>query len=140
MRGACPPAPLVRLVSPGVFVQQATDIGDLARMARATGPAVAALVPEGAACFVHDPDGGPHVWQRVTVTARPKGGPRVVLGGRSAFQQNEELLQLEALAEAPPAAAPSADAAPSAPAYAPADPVDKLAAWLLAHADLGEEA
>ena len=142
VRGACAPAPLVRLVSPGVFVMQTTQLEDLVRMTRATGPAVAALVPEGAACFVHDPDGGKHGWERVTVSALPKASPRVALGGRSTFQQNEELLQLEALADRPAAgaaAAAPAGAPGAAPVFAPADPVDKLAAWLLAQADLGEE-
>jgi len=139
VRGACAPAPLVRLVSPGVFVQQTTEVEDLARLARVSGPAVAALVPDGCARFVHDPEAGAHVWERVAITARPGTAPRGALGGRSAFQQNEELRQLEALAERPAAGGPGAPEAAGAGAPAPTDPIDKLAAWLLAQADAGGE-
>jgi hypothetical protein len=141
VRGPAPPAPLVRLVTPGVFVLQCSDPSDLARLAVVDGPAIAALLPETAARFVHDPASGATVAQRLRVSWLPAEEPRAPLGSYSAAQQAEELRQLVDLAAAgragapatPGAAPPAADAAAGLP---PADPADRLAAWLIARADL----
>ncbi|MBI4539946.1 MAG: hypothetical protein HY704_10615 [Gemmatimonadetes bacterium] len=143
--GESPPAPLVRLITPAVFVLQSGDASGLERLAAWDGPGVAALVPEGAARFVHDPSAGSEPWQRLRVEYAPETAPSRALGGQSAFQQREELRQLVALVTpAAASAAVVAAAAPAAPAGSPAgeaaatDPVGKLAAWLLSQADLAD--
>jgi len=137
VRGAAPAAPLVRLVSPNTFVMQTTDVEELARFAAWDGTGVAALMPEGAARFVHDPSGGPHLWQRLTVAQAP-AAPRAAVGGHSVAQQADALAQLEMLAARPPEPeAPPVPAGGSTAAPVAADgPADKLAAWLLDQADL----
>jgi hypothetical protein len=138
VRGDMPPAPLVHHITPGTFVLQTADEASLAPFAAWDGPGVAAIVPESAARFAHDPGGGPELSRRISVAYMPQDNPSEPLGGLSAGQQMESLRQLAALAAQPAASAPSGDgqaAAPAAPA-APADPVDKLAAWLLSQADL----
>ena len=136
VRGAAPSAPLVRLVSPNTFVMQTTDVEELACFAAWDGTGVAALMPEGAARFVHDPSGGPHLWQRLTVAHVP-AAPRAAVGGHSVTQQADALAQLETLAARPPEpeAAP-VPAGGSAADPAAGSPADKLAAWLLDQADL----
>lgn len=134
--GAAPPAPLVRLISPNTFVMQTTDIAELARLAAWDGTGVAALMPEGAARFTHDPGGGPDLWNRLTVAHLP-AAPRVAVGGHSAAQQADALAQLKALATRPPAPEAPPGPAGGSPAAAEAgSPADKLAAWLLDQADL----
>lgn len=135
VRGAAPPAPLVRLVTPGVFVMQTPDPADLGRLAAFEGPAVAALLPEGAAEFVHDPAGGPTIAERLRVTSLPDAEPRAPLGRISAAQQTEELRQLAALTTVP-VAGPAGVLLDPAAGLPPADPADRLAAWLLSRADL----
>lgn len=131
--GAVPPAPLVRLLTPGLFVAQSHDGGELERFAAWKGPGIFAWMPAAAAAFVHDPAGGPWLANRLQVTTEP-AMPRRGLGGWSAAQLGEELRQLKALAAAP-APAQAGFAAPGG-----ADPVDRLAAWLLSRADLTEVA
>jgi hypothetical protein len=138
VRGPCAPAALVRLVTPGTFVLQSADGTGLDRFAEWGGPGIAALVPDTAARFAHDPAGGAAAWQRLSVAHLPEGDPRISVGGASGAQQAEELRQLRMLAarpEAPPGAVavPVAGAAPQA-----ADPADKLAAWLLSQVDLSD--
>ena len=133
VRGEAPLAPLVRLVTPGVFVLQTADATDLDRFAAHAGPAVAAIVPETCALFVHDPARGDQPSERMEVRGVPEAAPPPMMGGRSAAQQREELRLLESYrAPRAPAAAPVG----AAQAGAPAEPVDRLAAWLLAHAEL----
>jgi len=130
IRGESPLAPLARLVTPRTFVLQTHDGTGLDRFLAWEGPGIAALVPESAARFVHDPAGGPAPWDRLTIGFLPEAR---AAAGRSAAQQAEERSQLEALASRPPApAAPP----PMEAAAVPADPVDRLAAWLLSQADL----
>jgi hypothetical protein len=141
VRGEAPPAPLVRLITPGVFVVQSHDANGLDRFAAWDGPGVAALMPEKAARFVHDPAAGTAPRERLTIGSVPSDDPTRPVGGFSVRQQLEELRQLTALAAGPaPVAAGRAESAAGAPAGAaadaPADPVDKLAAWLLNQADL----
>lgn len=134
VNGDAPPAPLVRLITPRTFVLQATEAKDLERVAAAEPPAIAALLPDGAASFVHDPARGEGLRDRLTIRRLPEAPPRKKLGGASARQQQEELEQLRALASfsearaAPEAAASTSDAQMTS--------VDKLAAWLLAQTDL----
>jgi hypothetical protein len=129
-RGAAPPAPLVRLITPGVFVLQTTEEAELERLSAVEGPAIAALLPRGAARFVHDPVRGGTLGERLELR---DAAPEVVLeplGALSVFQQREELAQLAALVERPAAAAQAG--------AGQADPVDKLAAWLLRQADFSD--
>jgi hypothetical protein len=141
--GPCAPAPLVRLITPGTFVLQIAAVDchpersegsalfDL--FSKFDGPAVMAMMPSSAACFLHDPTGGRSVWQRLRVWNRPARFPRRALGGASGRQQAEELLQLDALSERP--SLESAPVASLVPAGA-GDPTDRLATWLLDAAGL----
>jgi hypothetical protein len=148
VHGDAPPAALVRLVTPGVLVLQTADPADLERVARFDGPAVAALVPDSAAHFRHDPAAGSTLAERLVVDRMPESAPRR-LGVSSGFQQREDLAQLEALAALAPAPQPPVvSTAPPAPGPQPSptgtpspaspadDDVEKLSAWLLRQADL----
>jgi hypothetical protein len=101
--------------------------------------------------FVHDPEAGDTPWSRIAVQRMP--GDADVGRGRRPPAWLEELMHLKALAEVPalpggagaaPAAAGSTPAIGSAaePAEAggmpesPAEPADRLAAWLLARTDV----
>lgn len=137
VRPPCAPAPLVRLITPGALVVQTADETDLERVADAAGPAVAALVPEDAARFIHDPAAGPEPWSRLTLRHLPERSAKRPVGAASVRQQTDELEQLRALAARP-------DAAPAAPRDGAAtppersDPADRLAAWLLSQAELSD--
>jgi len=157
VEGESPPAPLVRLITPKVLVMQTVDPLDLELIARYDGAGVVALIPDTAAQFRHDPTAGPGLADRMVVTQLPDKKPRS-LGVSSAFQQRQELAQLEALTAAPGVSTRSATPTPSveareiaSPRVAPdteapiveasspassSDAVDKLSAWLLEHADL----
>lgn len=153
VHGESPPAPLVRLVSPRVLVLQTEDPEQLHRLSGVEGPAVGAVVSEGAALFVYEP-GASEEPGRLEVVKLPEEEPRRRLGSLSAFQQAEELRQLVAMASAagrPPGApgqaavaeqgsggTPSAVAGETQAAAASSgdDRVDRLAAWLLTQADL----
>ena len=148
VRGACAPAPLVRLVTPGMLVVQASDVAELRLVANHGGPAIAALVPSDAARFVHDPCAGQTLQTRLRVAAIPSEPPRHPLGGRSVWQQREELAQLRSLAElreiqpATVTTSPAAAVVPttaSDPRLVPANDgdVDRLTSWLLTEAGLG---
>lgn len=97
--GPASPAPLVRLIAPSVLVLQTSDVMALDTLNRATGPAVAALLPEGCAELLHDPQAGPRLDERLTITRAPAVTRTKSLGWRSARQAKDELAQLEALAE-----------------------------------------
>lgn len=127
VRGPCSPAPLARLITPGVLVIQSTDGAPLARLASSPFPSIAALVPDTAARFTHDPAHGKGAWQRLSVPYRPQS-PRRTIGLWSVAQQREELLQLDVLST-PPALGDA-----SIESLAPGldgDAVDRLASWLL---------
>lgn len=134
VKGQAPPAPLVRLITPSTFVLQTSDEKGLDRFAATDAPAIAAVMPESAAQFVHDPAGGALLNERLEVWHLPDKPPRRKLGGASAWQQNEELEQLRTLAAS--RAAPTVEGA--AVSVAEATSVDKLAAWLLAQTDLSQ--
>jgi hypothetical protein len=136
--GESPPAPLVKLITPRVLVEQSTDPQELDWIARYNGPGVVALMPDEAAHFRHDPAGGPTLADRIVITQLPPRNPRR-LRHSSAFQQKQDLAQLEALAATPAAVVVDRDAADSgktaeqgqtgdAPAPATADPVVDQAA------------
>jgi len=135
IRGACAPAPLARLITPHLFVMQCESPTELARLAAADGPGIAALVPPTAARFVHDP-----VTSRLEVTQLRAEPPRSSMGGWSAWQQGEELALLRALAAAETLAARAraqagdGDAAPRALGGEVPVGVDELSAWMLAQA------
>lgn len=132
--GPATPAPLARLIGPSVFVQQAIEPNDLEDMGRFTGPAIAAVMPEGSAVFTYDPVRGATGEPALSLSIVPDTAPRKTVGGLSSAQQNDEIVQLESLA-ATTSAVQFADAA--VPAVAD-DPADKLAAWLLNRVDLDE--
>ena len=132
VRGDAPPAPLARLVTPGVFVQQARSESELDKFGAWQGCGVAAVLEHGdVATFLHDPDAGATPAECLTIDALPKERPTRALGGWSAWQLEEGLKHLESLSSAAgiPLVGGDADEVPS-------DPVDKLAAWLLTQADL----
>ena len=139
VRGESAPAPLVRLVSPSVFVVQTTDETGLDRFASYQGPAIAALVPESAARFIHDPSAGEGPGQRLEVLYLPEAAPKKAVGGISVRQQVDELEQLKALAGCVGGAVgPAEREEPVAEQIVSDHPVDKLAAWLLSQADLSD--
>lgn len=143
-----PPAALVRLVTPAVSVLQTDALeGDsgLASFLELPAPAVAAYVPEGAATFRHR--GGDAECAPLEV-GTPPPEPIGPIGGRSAAQLRDDHALFLARAARPetPSAAPlltaTAAPAPAAPATGEAAPgtndVDRLAAWLIAQADLSD--
>jgi hypothetical protein len=129
--GPAAPAPLARLIAPRTFVMQTQDAAAIARMAQYDGPGIAAVMPDGAVPFVHDPLRGDSIAQRLEVQgALPQPTLRGAAGG-SVRQQAEEialLAELVRLASLAPAAEASVE-----PAVTPAD---QLAAWLLRQTDL----
>lgn len=127
----CAPAPLARLVSPGVFVAQAGDMSVLERLTDLDGPAVIAIMNGTEARFVHHPRAGSAMWQRIEVTHMPDTQPRKSLGARSAWQQRDDLAHLKALVEQPVLPANSTDALMAAIGGGNADPAERLTAWLL---------
>lgn len=129
--GPCPPAALVRLITPGVLVMQAHEPQALDLLGDWPGAAIGALVPPASARFVHDPAAGRESWQRLTVQMDPSA-QIARIGGLTAAQQKEELHQLHTLAARP--AQEPAVAVAAAPPEAMANPADRLAAWLLQQA------
>jgi hypothetical protein len=131
--GPMSPAPLARVITPGLFVAQSDDEAVLGELASFAGAGTIALGGEGAARFTHDP------------RRRAAGGPALHVafmpaaestrtGGRSGNQQSEEVAHLQALASAAPATFEGA------PVPAEPSPVDTLASWLLQQAAVGERA
>ncbi len=137
VRGPAPPAALVRLITPSVFVMQTADQTGLARFAAWKGPGVAALVPEGAALFVHDPTGGADLRARLSVTHIPDRAPAKALGALSVAQQAAELEQLRALAATIAETSPPPAGADAAMPAVSDQMIEKLASWLIRQADLG---
>jgi hypothetical protein len=131
VRPPAPPAALVRLITPGTLVLQSCSVAGLEPLIAAEGPAVAALMPNGSAEFIHRPGGSP-AHERITISTKP---PVVRKGveGWTTWQQQQELDQLYALAAAPVIAHEKQPQPAS-------DPADRLASWLLSHVDLGAAA
>lgn len=134
VRGASPPAPLARCITPGTFVVQTIDGSGLDRVAAFNGPVIAAVVPDGAAVFMHDPAAGKEPWQRMTVKHIPVP-PKKAVGGQSAWQMAEDLRIVTDLATTP-FSVPSAAGSSATPAVGAADATDKIAAWLLGQAGM----
>jgi hypothetical protein len=133
VNGPAAPAPLVRLITPGVTVIQTDDPGELAVLGAIPGPGIAALMPEGAAKFMHIPGAGKVLDERLTVGHLPEKEPQRALGSISAFQQVEELRQLASLtASAETAPTDSAEAGSEEPVM---DDAGQLASWLIHQAN-----
>ncbi|HEX6048107.1 MAG TPA: hypothetical protein VFZ21_02525 [Gemmatimonadaceae bacterium] len=130
VRGRCAPAPLARLITPGVFVQQACTVDELSAFYASDAPGIAALVPETSARFSHDPARGRSPAERIVVAHRPTSEPRAWIGGASAWQQADELAHLDALATATErqSAIASVDGK--------RDPAAALTEWLVAQSGL----
>lgn len=135
VRGKSAPAALVRLITPRTLVLQTPDDAGLDRFRRYAGPAIAALVGEESATFLHDPDRGATTWQRLQIWRRPASVPRRTIGALSPGQQQDELLHLDALAAEP--ALPTIAIDTLVP-RGDGDATDRLANWLLAQSGLSE--
>ncbi len=133
VRGASAPAPLARCITSGTLVLQTTDGTGLDRVAAFDGPAVAAVMPDGAAVFLHDPTAGREPWQRLTVRTLGEE-PRRALGGTSAWQMAEERTLLADLGRTPFTIPVNGGSA--APAVGAEDAVDRIASWLLGQSGL----
>jgi hypothetical protein len=132
VEGSCPPAALVRLITPGTFVLQTTDARGLDRFRDFRGPAIAALVDDQAACFAHDPARGSALWQRLEIWQQPAPVARKRIGGLSARQQAEDVAQLLAMATQPAfSESKLGDLVPAG-----ANAVDRLTDWLLTESGL----
>jgi hypothetical protein len=129
VRGECAPASLVRCITPGTFVLQTVDGSGLDRVASFDGPAIAAIVPEGAAVFMHDPGAGNEPWQRLSIRHLP-AAPKKPVGDQSAWQMTQDLQMLADLARTP-FAVPAAGGAPASPALGAHETLDRLANWLV---------
>ena len=133
VNGPAAPAPLVRLITPGVAVIQTDDPADLTALAASPGPGVAALMPEGAAKFSHLPREGKSLNERLSVAYLPEKEPKRALGAISAFQQVEELRQLASLtASVEGVASVSSEDGAEPPAM---DEAGQLASWLIHQAN-----
>jgi hypothetical protein len=128
VRGPSAPAPLAHCITPGTLVLQTVDGSGLDRVAAFAGPAIAAVMPEGSAVFLHDPDAGREPWQRLAVQTLGDR-PRRRIGGVSAWQMAEDQKLLADLARTP-FAIPVAGG-PASPAMGVDDAVDRIASWLL---------
>jgi hypothetical protein len=125
VRGDASAAPLSRVISPRVFVQQDTGEDKLEAFTAYKGIAVAAFLPESAVSFVHDPSAGSTTYERFTSIKFPKEVRKRLIGGISPAQQAEDYTLLESLSVPPEIAG-----------EAPSDPAGKLSAWLLSQTDL----
>ena len=138
VRGPSPPAPLVRLITPGMLVVQDTDVASLGILRGHDGPAIVALGPPEAARFVHDPRKGRSLAARLTVSHVPTQVPSKPLGTQSIWQQQQalaQLLELRELGSAATAVVTLMDAAPLIRSASPdTQSVESLANWLLAEA------
>lgn len=136
IRGASAPAPLARCISPSTFVLQTVDGSGLDRLAAYEGPAVAAIVPESAAAFMHDPAGGREPWQRLTVQHLPDA-PKRAIGGQSVWQMTQDLRVLASLATTP-FIVPAPAGGEAARAVGADDAAARIAAWLVQQASPSE--
>lgn len=137
-----PPAALARLVTPGVLVMQTSDAAELAEVGAFPGPAVAALVPEGAARFVHRPGAGRTPGERLAVHELPDPSAIRPIDGMSAWHQREELGLLKELTGSSARVQGSSERQePPGTGHLNLEPAlpdaDRLAAWLLKQAELG---
>lgn len=132
VRKPAPPAALARLIVPGTLVVQDTSADALGELAAWSGPAVVAVVPEGAAVFRYRPEEeGPG---ELTVTSVPEEAPRAI-GTMSAPRQRADLDLLELLEGA---VTGRVVVAATGAVVEREDPADRLAAWLLRQATIPE--
>jgi hypothetical protein len=136
VRGTAPPAPLAQLLSPSVMVMQTHEPSDLARVAAVPGPAIVALGSDSLLPFVHDPAGGACYAERLSVGDIPE----IATARLADFRQAEDLAHLRELSTAHAGTIGSADTVTlvEAAVSPDADPVDRLAGWLLQQAGLIE--
>jgi hypothetical protein len=134
VNGPAAPAPLVRLITPGVTVIQTDDPAELSALTAGSGPGIAALMPEGAARFIHSPMAGKGLDGRLKVSFIPPKEPNRPLGAISAFQQAEELRQLASLTASVEASMGVAEET-AAEVGPDLDEAGQLAAWLVQQAD-----
>ena len=123
--GDAPAAPLSRVISPGVFVQQETADAKLDAFQAFQGVAVAAYLPSNAVSFMHDPSAGSTTYERFVSIQFPSEVRKRHIGGISPAQQAEDYTLLESLSVPPEIAG-----------EASSDPAGKLSAWLLSQTDL----
>jgi hypothetical protein len=126
-RGDAPLAPLAPLITPHRLVVQAVEPDALAPVGRHKGPAIAALLPDSCARFVHDPAAGGSYFERLVVEALPDVAQPRAIGQTSAAAQVDALAHLAALTSVTVESAPDAEIAPQ-------DAEARLAAWLLKQA------
>ena len=131
VRKPAPPAALARLVMPGTLVVQATDGEGLESLRDWDGPAIVAVLPEGAATFRYVPKNGTD--GELAVDELPEDDLRAV-GALSVARQEAELDLLKLLDGA--VAGRVVAAAGDGASAETADPTDKLAAWLLRQATI----
>lgn len=147
--GPAPVAPLARLLTPGLWVVQADQAEAFLEMTHAPGAGIAAWLPSECARFVHRPGGGSFS-ARIEMQSLPEKGTGRSLGRVAAAREANDLEHLRELLIASPArtaveAAPAGAVPSAAPTPEPgfvgakpqsAEPVDRLAGWLLAQAGL----
>ncbi len=138
VRGTAPTAPLAHLLSPSVLVMQTHEPSDLARAAAFEGPAIIALGSDSFVPFVHDPAGGTSYAERLSIGELPETATE----RPGDFRQQEDLAHLRELSTTQAGAIGSVPAKPGAEAVATADadPVDRLAGWLLQQANFADGA
>jgi len=147
--GPTPPAPLARLISPGILVAQAHDPEVLERVAAFPGPAVAALVPGSCAAFIHDPGTGAtdgDAAPAFRILSLPDSTPRSWVGGMSPAQQTRDLELLRVWSRTPNGPPGSDVAAPEGASKKEGvkepdptiEPAERLAAWLMSQAELDD--
>jgi hypothetical protein len=131
-------------------VLRTLDDAGLEQVANSADTAVAAMVPDGCALFLHDPGLGREAWQRMSIWNMPRA-PRQSLGGMSVWQMEEDLRHLTALAAGPVAAGPVAagpvaagpvaagESTPRAGGAPAPGAVDALSRWLLEQSSLSPE-
>ena len=130
VHGKAPPAPLARLVSPGVYVAQAVGdaaLAEVQELATHPGPGVVGVfdADAGALPFVHRPDHAMEIdpdalTAAITAVSGTRGQPGLL-----------DLRHLQALAATPQPAAATGEGPPEGEPT-----VDRLAAWLLARTEL----
>jgi hypothetical protein len=121
--GAAPPAALVRLITPGVFVMQCRTLAELAQLQQVRGPAIAAVLEEPAATFAFDGS--------LRVDYLPPEQPKRPTRTLTVFRQKEDLEWLKQLSSAT-----LQQQQPSPEAAETINPGDKLAAWLLRQVEM----
>jgi len=122
-----PLAPLASLITPGRFVLQTNEVAALQTLSAWAGPGIAALLPDDAARFVHDPTAGDSYFERIHVDALPDSALVRTVGQASAPSQRDALAHLASLTAETATLGEDDDRTPE-------DAENRLAAWLLKQA------